>query len=164
MVTFCSVTGLLHALFLFFSFLSFFFYYFFTSREDVCFLHCYMLSQSFKNQLKTLDSSLILLYVRNRGNKHQLAGLKLNFQKTKIMASGPITLWQIDGEKMEIVTDHFLGLQNHCRWWLQSWNLKTLAYWTKIYDNPRQHIKKQRHHFANKDSYRQSDGFTSSHV
>ena len=46
-------------------------------------------------------------------------GLKLNIQKTKIMASSPITSWQIDGETMEIVTDYFLGLQNHCRWWLQ---------------------------------------------
>ena len=44
------------------------------------------------------------------------AGLKLNIQKKKIMASGPITFWQIDGETMEIVTDGFLGLQNHCRW------------------------------------------------
>ena len=43
-------------------------------------------------------------------------GLKLNIQKTKIMASGPITSWQIDGEAMEIVTDYFWGLQNHCIW------------------------------------------------
>ena len=43
-------------------------------------------------------------------------GLKLNIQKTKIMASGPITTWQIDGETMETVRDHFLGLQNHGRW------------------------------------------------
>ena len=43
-------------------------------------------------------------------------GLKLNIQKTKIMASGPITSWQIDGETMETVTNSFLGLQNHCRW------------------------------------------------
>ena len=44
-------------------------------------------------------------------------GLKLNIQKTKIMASGPITSWQIDGERVETVTDfNFLGLQNHCRW------------------------------------------------
>ena len=43
-------------------------------------------------------------------------GLKLNIQKTKIMSSGPITSWQIDGETMETVTDYFLGLQNHCRW------------------------------------------------
>ena len=45
------------------------------------------------------------------------AGLKLNIQKTKILASGPITSWQIDGETMEIVTVFILGgLQNHCRW------------------------------------------------
>ena len=43
-------------------------------------------------------------------------GLKLNIQKTKIMASGPITSWQIDGETVETVTDYFFGLQNHCRW------------------------------------------------
>ena len=44
------------------------------------------------------------------------AGLKLNIQKKKIMASSPITSWQIDEETMEIVTDYILGLQNHCRW------------------------------------------------
>ena len=50
-------------------------------------------------------------------------GLKLNMQKTKITASGSITSWQIDGETMETVADFiFLGLQNHCRWWLQPWN------------------------------------------
>ena len=43
-------------------------------------------------------------------------GFKLNIQKTKIMASGPITLWQIDGETVETVTVYFFGLQNHCRW------------------------------------------------
>ena len=51
------------------------------------------------------------------------AGLKLNIQKIKIMASGPITSWQIDGDTMETLTVfYFLGLQNHCRWWLQPWN------------------------------------------
>ena len=44
----------------------------------------------------------------------------------------------------------FWGLQNHCRWWLQPWNKKTLTHWTESYDQPRQHIKKQRHYFANK--------------
>ena len=49
--------------------------------------------------------------------------LKLNIQKTKIMASGPITSWQIDGETVETVTDFiFGGIQNHCGWWLQPWN------------------------------------------
>ena len=49
-------------------------------------------------------------------------GLKVNIQKTKIMASSPITSWQIDVETMETVRDYFSGLQNHCRWWLQPWN------------------------------------------
>ena len=48
--------------------------------------------------------------------KREKVGLKLNIQKTKIMASGPITSWQIDGETMERVRLDFLGLQNHCRW------------------------------------------------
>ena len=51
------------------------------------------------------------------------AGLKLNFQKTKIIVSSPITSWQIDGETMEAVTDFILGgLQNHFKWWLKPWN------------------------------------------
>ena len=45
------------------------------------------------------------------------AGLKLNIHKSKIMASSPITSWQIDGETIETVTDYFLGFQNHCVWW-----------------------------------------------
>ena len=50
-------------------------------------------------------------------------GLKLNIQKTKIMASDSISSWQIDGETMETVRDFiFLGYKNHCRWWLQPWN------------------------------------------
>ena len=48
--------------------------------------------------------------------KREKVGLKLNIKKTKIMASGPITSWQIDGETIETVRDYFLGLQNHCRW------------------------------------------------
>ena len=48
--------------------------------------------------------------------KEESAGLKLNIHKTKIMASGPITSWHIDGETMETVRDYFFGLQNHCRW------------------------------------------------
>ena len=56
----------------------------------------------------------LLMKVKEESEK---VGLKLNIQKTKIMASGPITSWQIDGETMEIVRDFFWGgLQNHCRW------------------------------------------------
>ena len=53
-----------------------------------------------------------LMKVKEESEK---VGLKLNIQKTKIMASGPITSWQIDGERVETVRGHFLGLQNHCR-------------------------------------------------
>ena len=91
------------------------------------------------------------------------AGLKLNIQKTKIMASIPITSWQIDGKKSgNSDRFYFLGLQNHCRWWLR--NYKMLAPWKKSYDKPRQHFKKQRHYFANQGLYSQSSGFSSSHV
>ena len=55
----------------------------------------------------------LLMKVKEENKK---AGLKLNIQKTKIMASGPITSWQLDGETMETVTDYFGGLQNHSRW------------------------------------------------
>ena len=59
---------------------------------------------------------------------------------------------------------NFGGLQNHCRWWLQPWNKKMPVPWKKSYDKPRQHIKKQRHFFANKGPSSQSYGFSSSHV
>ena len=55
----------------------------------------------------------LLMKVKEESEK---VGLKLNIQKTKIMASGPITSWQIDGETVETVRDYFWGLQNHCRW------------------------------------------------
>ena len=58
----------------------------------------------------------ILMKVKEESEK---AVLKLSIPKTKIMASGPITSWQIEGEKVETVTFYFLGLQNHCRQWLQ---------------------------------------------
>ena len=87
-------------------------------------------------------------------------GLKLNIQKTKIVTSGPITSWEIDGERVATVTDFiFGGLQNHCKCWLQPWNKKTLPPWKKSYDQPIQHIKKQRHYFANKGLSSQSYGF-----
>ena len=59
---------------------------------------------------------------------------------------------------------YFLGLQNHCRWWLQIWNEKILAPWKKSYDKPREHIKRQRHYFANKGLSSQSYGFSRSHI
>ena len=60
-----------------------------------------------------------LMKVKEESEK---VGLKLNIYKTKIMASSPITSWQIDGETVETMTDYFSGLQNYCRWWLQPWN------------------------------------------
>ena len=60
------------------------------------------------------DLKSLLMRVKEESKK---IGLKLNIQETKIMASGPITSWQMDGERMETVRDfYFLGLQNHCRW------------------------------------------------
>ena len=91
--------------------------------------------EEIEEELKSL-----LMKVKEESEK---AGLKLNIQKTKIVASSPITSWQIDGETMETVADFILGgLQNHCRWWLQPGNWKTLPPWKKSYDQPRQHIKK----------------------
>ena len=59
---------------------------------------------------------------------------------------------------------YYFGLQNHCRWWLQPWDKKTLTPWNKSYYQPRQHIKKQRQYFANKGPSTQSSGFSNSHV
>ena len=92
------------------------------------------------------------------------AGLKLNIQKTKIMASGPITSWQIDGETVETVAEFiFWGSKiiadGDC-----SHEIKTLTPWKESYDQPRQHIKKQRHYFVNKSPSSQGYGFSSIHV
>ena len=91
------------------------------------------------------------------------AGLKLNIQKTKIMASGPITSWQIDGDTMETVTDFFL-VSKITSYGDFSHEIKTIALWKKSYDQPRQHIKKQRHYFTDKVPSSQSYIFSSSHV
>ena len=75
------------------------------------------------NNLRYADATTLMAESKERKNllmkvkeKSEKAGLKLNTQKTKIMASGPITLWQIDGETVEAETDYFFVLQNHCRW------------------------------------------------
>ena len=91
-------------------------------------------------------------------------GLKLNIQKMKIMASGPITSWQIDGETVETVRDFMfwgskITADGDC-----SHEIKMLASWKKSYHQPRQHIKKQRHYFGNKGPSSQGCGFSSSHV
>ena len=69
----------------------------------------------------------LLMKVKEESEK---VGLKANIQKTKLMASGPITSWQIDGETVETAADfYFSGFQNQCRWWLKPWNYKTLTPW-----------------------------------
>ena len=77
-------------------------------------------------------------------------GLKLNIQKTKIMASGPITSWQIDGKTMETVTDFIVLGPKSLKMVTAAMKLKTLAPWKKIYDKLGEHIKKQRDYFADK--------------
>ena len=68
------------------------------------------------------EEELKSLLMKVKGESEKI-GLKLNIQKTKIMVSGPIASWQIDGETVETVLYfYFGGLQNHCRWWLQPWN------------------------------------------
>ena len=109
-----------------------------------------------KEELKSL-----LLKVKEESEK---AGLKLNIQKVKIMASGRIPSWQIDGETIQTVTDFiFLGSKitadGDC-----SHEIKMLAPWKKSYDPPRQHFEKQRHYFVNKGPPSQSYGFSSSQV
>ena len=92
-------------------------------------------------------------------------GLKFNIQSSKIMASGPITSWQIDGETVETVTDFILGgseiiADGDCSHEIK----RCLLLGRKSYDQPRQHIKKQRHYFAHKGPSSQSYGFSSSHI
>ena len=103
----------------------------------------------------------LLMKVKEESEK---VGVKLNIQKTKIMASGSITSWQIDGETMETVSDCILGGSKITADGDCSHEIKMLAPWKKSYDQPRQHIKKQRHYFANKGPSSQGYGFSSSHV
>ena len=91
-------------------------------------------------------------------------GLKLNIQKTKIMVFSHITSWHIDGETMDTVTDFiFLGSKITSDG-VAAMKSKMLASWKKSYHQPGEHIKKQRHHFTDKDPSSQSYGFSSSHV
>ena len=97
--------------------------------------------------------------------ENEKTGLKLNIQKTKIMASGRITSCQRDGETVETVTDFILWggskitADGDC-----SHDIKRLTAWKKSYDQSREHIKKQRHYFANSGPSGQGYGFSSSHV
>ena len=127
--------------------------------------------RNIKNLIYTNESTLMAENEEELKNlsikvkeESEKVGLKLNIQKTKIMASGPITSWEIDGNTMETVTNFiFLGSKitadGNC-----SHEIKTLAPWKRSYDQSRQHINKQRHYFANKGPSSQSYGFSSSHV
>ena len=110
---------------------------------------------------RTLLKSL-LMKVKAESEK---ASLKLNIQKNEDHGSWShifmANRWGNNGNSDRL---YFLGLQNHCRWWLQPWNSKTLTSWKESYDQSRQHIKKQRHHFAYKGPYTLSYGFSTSHV
>ena len=104
----------------------------------------------------------LLMKVKEESEK---AGLKLNIEKMKIMAPGPITSWQLDVEKMETVTDFIssdskITVDSDCSHEIK----RCLAPWEKSYDKPRQHIKKQRHHFTNKGPSSQSYLFFQYHV
>ena len=97
--------------------------------------------------------------------KSEKAGLKLNIQKTEIIASSPIISWQIDGEMTKTVKDFILGgskitADGDCSHEIK----RMLTPWKETYDQPRQHIKKQKHYFANKGPSSQSYGFPSGHV
>ena len=100
----------------------------------------------------------LLMKVKEESEK---VGLKLNIQKTKIMASSPISSWKIDGET---VRDFILGGSKITAGGDCSHEIKTLTPWKESYDQPRQHIKKQRYYFANKGPSSQGYGFSSGHV
>ena len=113
--------------------------------------------QKVKRKLKSL-----LMKVKEESEKVEL---KLNIQKTKIVASGPITSWKIDGETVEIVSDFILGGSKITADGDWSHEIKRrLLLGRKVMTQPGQHIKKQRHYFANKGPSGQGYGFLSGHV
>ena len=91
--------------------------------------------------------------------ENEKVGLKLSIQKTKLMASGPITSWQIDGEILAESLEMVIAAMK-----LKDAYSFRSNFLPESYDQPRQHIKKQRHYFANKGLSRQGYGFSSSHV
>ena len=103
----------------------------------------------------------LLMKVKEESKK---VGLKLNIQKTKIMAPGPITSWKIDGETVETVADFIFGGSKITADGDCSHEIKMISPWKKSYDQPRQHIEKQTHYLANKCPSSQSYGFSSSYV
>ena len=108
-----------------------------------------------KEELKSL-----LMKLKEENEK---VGLKLNIQKTKIMGSGPITSWQID--TIETVRDYFCGTPKSLQMVTTAMKLKdTCLPWKKSYEQPKEHIKKQRNYFTSEGPSSQSYGFSNSHV
>ena len=103
----------------------------------------------------------LLMKVKEESEK---ADLKLNIQKTKIMASGPITSWEIDGKTVETGPTLFFWIPKSLQMVTAAMKLKGTYSWEKSYDQPRQQIKKQRHYFASKGPSSQSYDFSISHV
>ena len=103
----------------------------------------------------------LLMRVKEESEK---VGLKLNIQKMKTMASGPITSWEIDGEIVETVADFIFGGSKITADGDCSHEIKMLTPWKKSYDKPRQHIQKQRYYFVSKGPSSQDYGFPSGHV
>ena len=110
------------------------------------------------NNLRYVDDTTLMAESREElrsllmkmKEESEKVGLKLNIQKTKIMASGPITSWEIDGETVETVADFIFWESKIPEDGDCSYEIKMLAPWKKSYDQPIQHIKKQRHYFVNK--------------
>ena len=100
----------------------------------------------------------LLMKVKEESEK---VGVKLNIQKTKIMASCPITSWEIDGET---VSDFIFWAPKSLQMVTAAMKLKDAYSLEKSYDQPRQHIEKQRHYFSNKVPSSQGYGFSSSYV
>ena len=103
----------------------------------------------------------LLMKVKEESEK---VGLKFNIQKSKIMASGPFTSWEIDGETVEALSDFILGGSKITSDGDCSHEIKTVTPWKESYDQPTQHIQKQRHYFANKGPSSQGYGFSCGHV
>ena len=96
--------------------------------------------------------------------ERERADLKLNIKKTKIMSSGPVTSWQIEGEKVEVLTDFlFLGSKITADG-DYSHEIRRRLLWQESYDKPRQCVEKQRHYSDDKGSYSQGYGLPSGHI
>ena len=129
-----------------------------------------------ENNLKYADDTTLMagseeelksLLLRGK-EECEKTGLKLNIQKMKIMAYSPITSWEIDGETVETVSDFIwgwgVGAPKSLQMVIAAMKLKDACSWKRSHDKYRQHIKKQRHHFANKSPSSQSCDFSSSYV